>query len=119
MKTLNTILLALLCLLYSCSQPPKSKAMASTGDSAEIVAKATKMANEMMQRAKDSAAKAQAAVKPVRPAKSYGPCPATVKECLIVEDRHGKAIIVKLINNSAKKIDVIGVSWVVFNKHGV
>lgn len=115
MKALNTILLALLCLLYSCTEPAKHDNKRSAADSAEIVAKATKMANDMVQRAKDSAAQAQA-VKPVQPAKSYGPCPAAVKECVLVEDRHGKSIVVKVKNNSAKKIDVIGVSWVVFNK---
>jgi hypothetical protein len=124
MKTLSTIfLVALLCLLYSCTQQSQKTVVIkrSAADSAEIMAKATRLANDMVQRAKDSLANAQAAAKPVvhaRTVKSYGPCPAMVKECLLVEDRNGKAIIVTLKNNSTKKIDVIGVSWVVYNKHG-
>ncbi|HTD98467.1 MAG TPA: FxLYD domain-containing protein [Mucilaginibacter sp.] len=119
MKTLNTILLALLCLFYSCKQPVPATAKRSTADSLEIVAKATKLAQEMVQRAKDSVANTQPGkAATVHIEKSYGPCPAAVKECLITTDSHGKSIIVTLKNNSKKKIDMVGVSWTVYNKQG-
>jgi hypothetical protein len=116
MKTLNTILLALLCLFYSCKQPVPVTAKRSTADSLEIEAKAAKLAQEMVQHAKDSAANAKPAIAHVE--KSYGPCPAAVKECLISTDSHGKSIIVTLKNNSKKKIDMVGISWTVYNKQG-
>lgn len=117
MKTLNTILLAGLCLFYSCTPPDKKSAhQRSAADSLEIVAKATQLAKVMLQHAKDSAAKAQAAQ--IKRNRYYGPCPAAIKECQVSTDRHGKSIIVTLKNNSAKKIAVVGIQWVVYNKAG-
>jgi hypothetical protein len=125
MKPLTTISLAFLCLFYSCKQSDRGAptkiteqgvSKRSVADSIEIEAKATKMAHDMMQRAKDSAANVPKKVVRTAPAKSYGPCPAAIKECLVVTDRNGKSIIVTLKNNSAKKIDVVGISWVVYNK---
>ncbi|MDB5137000.1 MAG: hypothetical protein JWP37_3603 [Mucilaginibacter sp.] len=125
MKPLTTISLALLCLFYSCKQSDRAAptkisdqgtSKRSVADSIEIQAKATKMAHDMMQHAKDSASNTSKRIVHAVPARSFGPCPAAIKECLVVTDRNGKSIIVTLKNNSAKKIDVVGISWVVYNK---
>lgn len=115
MKTFNTILLALLCLCFSCKQTePAKQQHTAAADSAEIATKAAQLAQQMVQRAKDSMAIAQA-VKPLK-VKSYGPCPAKVKKCLIANNGGSKAIVVTVKNTSNKKIDMIGVAWVVYNK---
>ena len=68
--------MALLCLSYSCKQSTPGTTKRSAADSLEIQAKATKMAQEMIQRAKDSLAKSSACKRQHcgRPAslKSYG-----------------------------------------------
>ncbi|MGZ3812351.1 MAG: FxLYD domain-containing protein [Mucilaginibacter sp.] len=117
MKTLTTtIFAALLCLFYSCKQADRSTAKRSAADSLEIQAKATQLAQQMMQRAKDSLAKAKP-VATTHKVKSYGPCPAVVKKCSVVNDVRGtKAILVTLKNNSGKRIDAVRIAWVVYNK---
>src|SRR5258708_6211300 len=92
MKTLNTITLALLCLCYSCSQPTPNAALKRKADSLDIIAKANKMAQQIIQRSKDSAANAQRAhdsQAAAQPRRNYGPCPVAVKKCLLISDGHG------------------------------
>jgi hypothetical protein len=69
------------------------------------------MAQEMMQHAKDSIARAMAV-------RSYGPCPVAIKKCSLVSDSHGKAIVVAIKNISSKKINAVRLSWIVYNRAG-
>lgn len=119
MKTLNTILLALLCLCYSCNQPAPNAALKRKADSADLAARANKMAAEIVKRKEDSAAHAKDGEAATQPRRNYGPCPVTVKKCSLVADGHGgKALIVSLKNSSGKKIDMVHLSWTVYNKQG-
>lgn len=117
-KSCVTILAVTLCLLYSCNQPQPDAALKRRADSIELHNKARKMALEMMKRAEDSTAYA-AGHQVARSVKSYGPCPASIKTCAVVNDlRGGKAIVITLKNVSAKKIASVKLAWTVYNKAG-
>lgn len=117
-KSCVTIFAAALCLLYSCNQPQPDAALKRRADSIELNNKARKMALEMMKRAEDSTAYA-AGHQVARTVKSYGPCPASIKTCAVVNDlRGGKAIVITLKNVSAKKIASVKLAWTVYNKAG-
>src|SRR5437588_8721565 len=123
MKTLNTILLGVFCLCYGCKQPVPNAALKRKADSLEIIKKAKALAREMlMQRSQDSTlyvppGKPGAAI--VQPRHNYGPCPVAIKKCTLISDGHGgKALIVSLKNGSGKKIDMVHLSWTVYNKQG-
>ncbi len=123
MKTLNTILLGVLCLCYGCKQPEPDAALKRKADSLEIIKKAKALAHEMlMQRSQDSTlyvppGKPSAAV--VQPRRNYGTCPVAIKKCTLVSDGHGgKALIVSLKNGSGKKIDMVHLAWTVYNRQG-
>ncbi|HVV56303.1 MAG TPA: hypothetical protein VHC47_13305 [Mucilaginibacter sp.] len=124
-RTLITIFTALACLVFSCSQPSPNADLKRRADSIDIQRKATELARQMVQKTKDSLVRAQRINDSIAPPKQLtaktvhlsGPCPVTVKECLVVSDRHGKGIIVTLKNTSRKKITAVDVAWVVFNKH--
>jgi hypothetical protein len=125
-KTLTTIFAVTACLVFSCSEPKPNADLKRRADSVDIQRKAAQIARRMMKQAQDSAALAQHAdsdslaapkhltAKTVRPS---GPCPVSVRACSLVTDSHGKSIIVTIKNTSRKKIAMVGVSWVVFNKH--
>jgi len=120
-----TIIAALVCLLSACSQPAPDAALKRKADSLEILAKATKMARQMvkMKRSEDSVAyvapdSLTAAVPKPKIVHNYGPCPVTIKKCAVVNDLrgNGKAIVVHLKNISSKKIASVKLAWTVYNK---
>lgn len=116
MKTLNTILLAFLCLIYSCTQPvQKTSAAKPAADTAKVLAKVViKKSPEKVIRAK----RAKTSLNDLY-AKSKRTCPVLVKKCNIVVGGNGsRAIIVTLQNNTAKKIGAVKVSWIVYNRSG-
>jgi hypothetical protein len=118
-KTLNTVALALLCLCYACTEPTPNAALKRKADSADLAARANKMAAEIVKRKEDSAAHAKDSLAALQPRRNYGPCPVAVKKCTLISDGHGgKALIVSLKNSSGKKIDMVHLAWTVYNKQG-
>jgi hypothetical protein len=113
--TLSTIIAALLCLSYSCTQPPHYTEAQRSADSLALQAKAAALAKQMLQHQKDSIAAAEA----VRAKRSYGPCPVAIKKCaLAVQPNGSKAIIVTVKNVSSRKIDAVKLAWTVYNGKG-
>ncbi|MBS1501657.1 MAG: hypothetical protein JST32_06325 [Bacteroidetes bacterium] len=123
-KTLTTMIAACVCLIFSCSEPRPDADLKRRADSIDIQRKAAQIAKRMMKQAQDNAAQAGSrkdsietpkhlAAKTVRVS---GPCPVKVSACLVVSDEHGKGIVVTLKNTSHKKIAMVDVAWVVYNK---
>jgi hypothetical protein len=118
-KPFVTIAAVSLCFLFSCNRPKPDADLKRRVDSIELQAKAKKMAQEMMARMKDSVANAGGHEVAAREAINYGPCPAAIKTCAVVNDlRGGKAIVISLKNVSGKKIGSVKLSWTVYNKAG-
>jgi hypothetical protein len=121
-KTLNTIALALLCLLYSCTEPTPNAALKRKADSLDLALKANKLAAGIVKRRDDSIAAAkhaQDSLAEAHPHKDYGPCPVTLRKCSLVADGHGgKALVVSVKNASGRKIDMVHLAWTVYNKQG-
>src|SRR5579872_4513569 len=121
MKTLNTILLALLCLCYGCKQPKADAVLKRRADSLDSVKKA-KAHDKLMQSAQDSTLyvpPAKGGAAKVQPRHNYGPCPVAIKKCTLISDGHGgKALVVSLKNGSGKRIDMVHLAWTVYNKQG-
>jgi hypothetical protein len=81
MKTLNTILLALLCLCYGCKQPEPDAALKRKADRLDSI-KNAKAHDRLMQRSQDSTAYAPLAKNSapiVMPRRNYGLCPVAIK----------------------------------------
>jgi len=113
--TLTTIIAALLCLAYSCTQPPHDTEAKRRADSLALQTKAAELAKQILQHQKDSLAQAQA----TRVKRSYGPCPVAIKKCTLASQSDGsKAIIVTVKNVSARKIDAVKLAWSVYNNKG-
>jgi hypothetical protein len=113
--TLTTVIAALLCLAYSCTQPPHDTEAKRRADSLALQAKAAELAKQMLQHHEDSIAQAKAAS--LR--RIYGPCPVAIKTCLLVGQSNGaKAIVVTVKNVSSRKIDAVKLAWTVYNGKG-
>jgi hypothetical protein len=121
MRTLTTILLASVCLLYSCRQSDKpAKPAAHAADS-------TKSAKDTTAKTPDQATKKDSNIvvhhRHENPedlyAKSRLSCPVIVKKCSIVTSRGGlKDVVVTIQNNAVKKISTIKIAWILYNKSG-
>ena len=115
-KTFTTILLASLCLFYSCKQSEQKAATVPVADTTHITAKVAKKDTDTV--AAIHRPKNVVNVEALY-LKSRRTCPATIRKCSVVTDISGsRAIIVNLQNTTNKKIGAVKVWWIVYNRSG-
>lgn len=118
MKTnFTTILFAVLCLCYSCKSPvPTVRSVAAARDTIKIHDTVT-----VIKKTTDTVAKAKAVQADPEDlyAKSKSSCPVSLKKCSLVNGRAGlKDIIVSLQNRTSKKISMVKIGWLIYNRSG-
>ena len=121
MRNLTAIILASLCLFYSCKQSSSSNTTAKRIDTVYLPAKTTAKAPDTLKAdsLKPVAAKSPSMDIDALYAKSKLSCPVTVRKCSIASLGHGsKAVIVTLYNNTTRKISALKIWWIVYNKTG-
>lgn len=119
MKTLNTILLALICLFYSCTQQSPKVPAAPPADSTRTAATPTVKPSDTVAQVKVKVKVKNKDNTDELYARSRRSCPVVVKKCYLVTDINGsRAIVVTMQNNAPKKMSAVKVVWTVFNRSG-